>query len=290
MHISHDHGAHSSDDPRYTDTWYWSGVDPQSGCVVWAHLSWLPAKGRGQHVVATISPDGVRRERAETTEPLTSSLLSVEIVEPWQSARLTSTSMSIDIQWKAFHDAVNFGELWQVDDAMKLRHFQSGGRAKGSVAGLPFSGSGIRSRSFGPRNQRRFVKHWAIGMVALDRDAMLNVNALWAETLPSAAPPGTVFAAFSDGGKQAVYTQDIVCMRRRDGAPAELRLPNGTVVALDISQSLGETRFILDPNSAPSSDFSDEPAYAIRDIYVTASSPTLGRLVGWYEEGTLWVN
>jgi hypothetical protein len=232
----------------------------------------------------------VRRERVDTSEPFRSSLLAVEILEPWRTARLTSASLGVELQWTAFHDAVSLGELLHVDDSMKLRHFQSGGRALGTVAGRPFAGSGIRSRSFGPRNVRRFGRHWAVGMIGLDRDVMLNVNVMWADALAAPAPPGTVFATFWDGSTASVYAKDVVCMRRRDGTPAELRLPEGTVVALDLSHTLGVTQFILDPNSTPASDLTAESVYSIRNTYLTASSPTLGRLVGWYEEGVLWVN
>ena len=65
----HDHGPHRSDDPRYTETWYWNLVDPETRCVVTLHCSWLPALGRGQHTMGVLTPQGTRRERVDTTSP-----------------------------------------------------------------------------------------------------------------------------------------------------------------------------------------------------------------------------
>ena len=84
----HDHGPHRSDDPRYTETWYWNLVDPETRCVVTLHCSWLPALGRGQHTMGVLTPQGTRRERVDTTSPLSSEVASVDIVEPWARARL----------------------------------------------------------------------------------------------------------------------------------------------------------------------------------------------------------
>ena len=70
----------------------------------------------------------------------------------------------------------------------------------------------------------------------------------------------------------------------------EVHLPDQNVVALNISRNFGESLFIMDPNSAPSSDFTTEPVYTARITYHSAHSPTLGPLVGWYGEGVLWTN
>jgi len=287
--ITHDSGPHTSSDPTFTETWYWNTIDPKSGSVVWAHLSWLPAQRRGQHLVAVVSPAGVQRERVETKEPLKSELLEVDIVTPWHAAHIRSKVLDIDVRWEAFHDAVDFGELLHVDKTLALKHYESGGRAEGTIRGVRFSAPGWRDRSFGPRNVRRFGHHWAIGMIGVERDVMLTASVMWPDQQQAAAPP-VVYGCVYDQGRQAVYNTGITSIRNRDGSPAQFRMPDQTSIALDISKSIGETRFILDPNSAPATDLTEDPVYALRDIYLQASSPTLGPLVGWYEEGVRWTN
>ena len=65
---------------------------------------------------------------------------------------------------------------------------------------------------------------------------------------------------------------------------------DGIEVQLDPTTTFGQTYFLLDPNSVPATDDSTDDVYELRDMYLEAFSPQLGRLAGWYEEGTLWVN
>jgi hypothetical protein len=287
---AHDHGPHPSDDPAWTETWYWNGLDPKGGRVVWAHLSWLPAQHRGQHLVAKVGPGGVQRHRVDTTEPLTSDLLTVEIVEPWRRAHLRCEELGIDLDWSARHDAIDFGDLLEVGSELKLAHYEGSGQARGTVDGDEFTGLGFRDRSFGPRNIRQFGRHWAIGMIGVDRHSFVTVNVMWPSTLAFTASPTVTLGCLWHDGEQKVYDADIVASRRRDASPASIRFPDGLTIDLDVDDRFGETLFVLDPNSAPSGDVTLEPAYELRDTYLTAVSPQLGRLVGWYEEGILWVN
>ena len=89
MTKSHDTGPHDSTDPTYTDTWYWNTIDVDTGIVVWSHISWRPAVGSGQHLVALVHPTGVQRLRADVTDPFHSDLLDIEIVDPWNVSRVS---------------------------------------------------------------------------------------------------------------------------------------------------------------------------------------------------------
>jgi hypothetical protein len=286
---THDHGSHVSYDPSWTETWYWNAMDPEGRRVVWAHVSWLPAQGRGQHVVATVGPEGVRRSRADTNQPLKSDLLTVDIVEPWRCAHLECLELNVDIEWSTDQDAIDFGHLLHVGESL-LDHYESSGSARGAVNGTDFDGLGFRDRSFGPRNVRRFGRHWAIGMIGIDEESFLTANVLWPDALTFDAPPGVTVGCLWRDNQPRVYDKGVIALRRRDASPASIRFPDGLTVDLNIADRFGETLFVLDPNSAPTGEVTDEPAYQLRDSYLTASSPQLGRLVGWYEEGTLWVN
>ena len=288
MDESHDHGPHSSDDPRYTETWFWNAIDPVSGRAIWVHVSWLPAQKRGQHVLAVVSPKGVYRERVDTSEPLRSSLLNVEIVSPWEEMRLRSPGQGVDLSWRAFTEAVDFGELIHMGGDMTLKHYEGAGRARGTVQGDSFTGSGFRDRSFGPRNLRRFGRHWAVTMIGQERDVMVNVTSMWAGDLPHNAPPGLLFAFKWEEGKSTIARTGIVPKRRRDASLGEVQLADGTVIEVDVAKAFGQTRFILDPNSAPKDDLTTEPAYSLLNTFLPASSPTLGPLVGWLEDGVVW--
>ena len=82
----------------------------------------------------------------------------------------------------------------------------------------------------------------------------------------------------------------MIVKRRRDATPAVFAFPDGIEVHLDPTTTFGQTYFLLDPNSVPATDDSTDDVYELRDMYLEASSPQLGRLAGWYEEGMLWVN
>jgi hypothetical protein len=127
-------------------------------------------------------------------------------------------------------------------------------------------------------------------MIGVDRQSFLTVNVIWSHDLTFTAPPSLTMGCLWHDGEQKVYDADIVVSRRRDASPATIRFPDGLTVDLDVDDRFGETLFVLDPNSAPSGDVTLEPAYELRDTYLTAASPQLGRLVGWYEEGILWLN
>ena len=186
--------------------------------------------------------------------------------------------------------AIDFGHLLKLGSELTLAHYEGSGTARGTVDGVEFTGLGFRDRSFGPRNIRQFGRHWAIGMIGVDGASFLTVNVMWANALTFTAPPSVTMGCLWHDGQKNVYDAGIVALRRRDASPASIRFPDGLTVNLDVVDRFGETLFVLDPNSAPSGDVTLEPAYELRDTYLTAVSPQLGQLVGWYEEGILWVN
>ena len=155
MTKSHDTGPHDSTDPTYTDTWYWNAIDVDTGIVVWAHISWRPAVGSGQHLVALVHPTGVQRLRADVTDPFHSDLLDIEIVDPWNVSRVSCPPLGWEMEWHAFHPEIDFGALLHTGDGISLDHYEGGGRAHGTVWGDPFAGHGFRDRSFGPAQHPR---------------------------------------------------------------------------------------------------------------------------------------
>jgi len=287
---SHDHAPHESDDPTYTDTWYWNAIDVDTRTVVWSHVSWRPAFGSGQHLVALVHPTGVQRLRADTDDPFHSDLLDVEVREPWAAARVRCEPLGWEIEWRAFHPEIDLGALLHVDDSVQLDHYEGGGRATGVVAGDAFHGHGFHDRSFGPRNIRGFGRHSAIGMIGIDTDSFLMVNLMSTKDRRFGDPPDVVLGCSWHDGAPRVYDADVLVRRRRDATPAAFEFPDGIQIALDPTQTFGQTYFLLDPNSVPATDDSTDDVYELRDMYLEASSPQFGRLAGWYEEGMLWVN
>jgi hypothetical protein len=285
----HDHGPHQSEDPRYTETWYWNLVDPETRCVFTLHCSWLPALGRGQHTMGVLTPQGTRRERVDTTSPLSSEVATVDIVEPWARARIRSTVMDVDIEWNAFHPAVDFGAVLHMSPEIQLDHFEGGGRGHGRIMRRQVSGSGFRDRSFGPRNMRGWGRHWAICVEGLDADVFLAFNSVCpADSTYVDAPNHFVGCIWKDGAPR-LYQQTAVMYRHRDGSPMRAALPDGIDISLDLRQSFGDQRHIFDPNSGPRTDETTEPVYGTRDYYLVMHSPQLGPLIGFFEEGALWV-
>jgi hypothetical protein len=290
MTQSCDDTPNTSDDPTWTDTWYWNTIDVDTQTVVWAHVSWLPAFGRGQHVVASVGPKGVRRLRADVDDPFRSELLEISIEEPWTAARLVCGALEWDLSWRAFHPEIDFGNLLHAGEEVQLSHYEGGGRGVGTVSGRTFSGPGFRDRSFGPRNLRNFGRHCMIGMIGIDRDTFLTVNIMTTKECQLGDPPNVVLGCSWTDGAATVYDSNVIVKRRRDATPAVFTFPDGIEVCLDPMESFGQTYFVLDPNSVPTTDDSTDPVYELRDMYLAASSPQLGRLAGWYEEGALWIN
>lgn len=290
MTKSHDQAPHESDDPTYTDTWYWNAIDVERGIVVWAHVSWRPAVGSGQHLVALVHPRGVQRLRADVTDPFRSELLTVEVVEPWMASRVSCAPLGWSMEWRAFHPEIDFGALLHTGEGVHLDHYEGGGRAGGTVDGETFAGPGFRDRSFGPRNVRGFGRHSTIGMIGIDTDTFVTVNLMSTKERRFSEPPDVVLGCSWRDGAPRVYDGGVTVRRRRDATPAVFELPDGIDVHLDPTTSFGQTYFLLDPNSVPATDDSTEPVYELRDMYLEAASPQLGRLAGWYEEGALWVN
>ena len=66
--------------------------------------------------------------------------------------------------------------------------------------------------------------------------------------------------------------------------------PDDVEIVLDFDTKIGETWFIFDPTSRPAADDTFEPCYQLRDQYLQAHSPQLGRLIGFWEEGSRWNN
>ena len=290
MTKSHDTGPHGSDDPTYTDTWYWNAIDVDTATVVWSHISWRPAVGSGQHLVALVHPSGVRRLRADVTDPFHSALLDIEVVEPWNVSRVRCAPLEWEMEWHAFHPEIDFGALLHTGDGISLDHYEGGGRARGTVRGEAFAGHGFRDRSFGPRNIRGFGRHSTIGMIGIDTDTFITVNLMSTKEQRFSEPPGVVLGCSYRDGAASVYDAGVIVKRRRDATPAVFAFPDGIEVHLDPTTTFGQTYFLLDPNSVPATDDSTDDVYELRDMYLEASSPQLGRLAGWYEEGMLWVN
>lgn len=290
MSKSHDHAPHESDDPTFTDTWYWNSIDVDTGIVVWAHVSWRPKFGTGQHLVALVHPNGVQRLRADIDDPFHSDLLDIEVLEPWAAARVHCERLGWEMEWHALHPEIDLGTFLHVDDSVQLDHYEGGGRANGIVGGDAFEGRGFHDRSFGPRNIRGFGRHCAIGMIGVDTDTFLMVNLMSTNERRFRDPPDVVMGCSWRDGVARVYDADVVVRRRRDATPTRFAFPDGIEIHLDPTRAFGQTYFLLDPNSVPKSDDSAEDVYELRDMYLEASSPQLGRLAGWYEEGTLWVN
>jgi hypothetical protein len=286
----HDHGPHESNDPTYTETWYWQSIDADSRTVYWIHCSWLPAQGRGQHTAAVITPEGTRRERYDTTEPFHSPVAEIEIVEPWTHVRLRSEMFGVDLDWRAFHPVIDFGDLLHFNHVSSLDHFEGGGRGQGTVAGRPHRGGGFRDRSFGPRNMRTMGKAWAFCAVGLDDDIFLAYNALWTMDRPFDSKPNHTLGCRWRAGETTIYTNQVLVSRRIDAQPMRLLFPDDVEIVLDFDTKIGETWFIFDPSSRPSADDTFDPCYQLRDQYLQAHSPQLGRLIGFWEEGSLWNN
>jgi hypothetical protein len=285
----HDHGPHQSDDPTYTETWYWNLVDPDARCVATLHCSWLPALGRGQHTMGVLTPQGARRERVDTTSPLVSELAEVDILEPWDKARVRSTILDVDIEWTAFHPAIDFGTVLHLSSDIRLDHFEGGGRGAGWVGGRPVTGSGFRDRSFGPRNMRGWGRHWALCVEGLDSDVFLAFISVCTSDLTYEDRPNRFVGCVWRDGSPSLYQDAATMLRHRDGSPMTAVFPDGIEVSLDLRRSFGDQRHIFDPNSGPATDRSAEPVYATRDFYLVMDSPQLGRLVGFFEDGALWI-
>jgi hypothetical protein len=286
----HDHGPHASDDPRYTETWYWQSIDPDSRTVYWIHCSWLPALQRGQHTTAVITPDGTRRERVDTTEPFRSPVAEIEILEPWNRVHLRSDVLGVDLEWEAFHPVIDFGRMLHFNEVSSLDHYEGGGRGRGTIGGRAHRGSGFRDRSFGPRNMRTMGRAWALVMLGLDEDVFLAYNALWTLETNFLDKPNHLLGCLWRDGETTMYSDQVLISRRIDAAPMRAILPDGIEIHLDLERKIGETWFIFDPNSRPAADDTFEPCYQLRDQYVSAHSPQLGRLIGFWEEGVLWNN
>jgi hypothetical protein len=286
----HDHGPHSSDDPTYTETWYWQSIDTESRTVYWIHCTWLPAQGRGQHTIALITPEGTRRQRYDTTEVFKSPGATIEIVEPWKKVHLTSALFDVDLQWEAFHPVIDFGTLLHFNETASLDHYEGGGRGRGIVGGRSHRGGGFRDRSFGPRNMRTMGKGWAFCAVGLDEDIFLAYNAMWTMDHPINSSPDRLLGCLWRNGETSIYTEQVMVARELDAHPMRLVFPDGIEILPDFGSKIGETWFIFDPNSRPATDGTFEPCYQLRDQYLQAGSPQLGRLVGFWEEGALWTN
>ena len=281
---------HESDDPSFVETWFFNAIDVAQKIVVWVHCAWLPARGKGTHqIVAAV--DGVPRQlRVVTDDALSSPLLTLTI-DPWHSLRVRCPQLDVDVEWNAVMDVVDFGKRMAFDRAhTRQDHYQAGGEATGTVGGRTLKGRGWRNRSVGPRNVRLLGRHWCITMVGVDEPTLATATLMTPRTDIFTAPPSSAFAATVGRGVRNVWDDAVIVARRADATPASFRFPDGTMLSTQLDDAVASTRWIPDLTSAPSTDPTTEAVYSTRDWFLPATSSQFGPMVGFYEEGQLFVN
>ena len=281
---------HSSDDPQFVETWFFNAIDLANRTVVWVHCSWLPARQMGAHQIV-VSVDGkTTQRRVVSTSPLKSGLLELQ-VDPWTRMRLVCPDPEVDITWSAIMDVLDFGARMAFD-AGRIRqdHYQCAGEARGTVTGGSFAGRGWRDRSVGPRNTRRLGKHHCLSVIGATDPVLVTLTALHAPDKPCDAAADSTFSASVIAGRTSISDSPVAVSRRLNATPYAFHFPDDLKVEVDLDNAVAWTIWITDPTSEASSYPTTEPVYCIRDWYLPAYSPTLGDLVGFYEEGQLFTN
>ena len=282
---------HSSDDPAYCETWAYSLTDPAARTTLLVHVSWLPARGEGNHLVTLQrAGEAARSLRVETREPMSSDLLELE-VDPWKSARVRCPALDLDLDFPAFTPPVDFGELFDLGDDMHQSHVQAGVRATGRLEGVEIVGvPGFRDRSWGPRDLRRMGRLVALLMTGVERDLFVTVNSMTHCDRAFSAGPDTSLGCCVVDGEIEVFDRPPVVLRNRDGSPARFEFPQGTVVDLDLETAFCESRFLSDRGSAPDAFPSADPVLMIRMWALAAQARGLGEVAGSYQEGFLFTH
>jgi hypothetical protein len=282
---------HRSDDPSYCETWAYLFTDLDRRSTLLVHASWLPAQNVGNHLI-TLQRDGHApiSMRVESREPLRSSLLEIN-VDPWKSARVRCSELSLDLHFEAFTPPIDFGERFDLGDDMRQRHVQAGVRASGQIGnerceGLP----GFRDRSWGPRDMRNMGRLVALLMTGVDEDLFITVNSMSHRDRPFSAGPDTSLGCFAIGDRVEVFGEPPIVLRNQDGTPATFEFASGLSVDLDLTKSFQEGRFLADRTSAPSGFPTADPILQIRMWALEAQARGIGRLAGSYQEGELFTN
>ena len=282
---------HESDDPRYCETWAFSFADVDSRSAALIHASWLPAQGVGNHLVSVVSPGFTEDRRVETRDPLRSELMTLEL-EPWKSGQVRAPGMDVALDFEAFTEAVDFGDLFSLGEGMAQAHAQAGVRCAGRIAGQTVSGPGFRDRSWGPRDLRHIGRLTALALSGRDADHFLTVNSLTSHERAIRSEADTTLGCGVIDGRESVWSDPIRVWRNADATPAAFELPIPTEpeplrIELDLAQAFSFQRFLADQGSAPGGFPSAEPILAIRTWSLGTEHPRLGRLAGWYQEGML---
>ena len=281
---------HASDDPAYCETWAYSFTDPERRATALVHASWLPGRGVGNHLVHLHADGRSEVRRVETRDPLHSSLLSLEL-EPWREARVRCKELDLELHFEAFTPPIDFGELFQLGDAMHQRHVQAGVRASGSIGGASLSRApGWRDRSWGPRNLRRIGRLVALFMSGCERDLFFSVNTITGCERPFSAAPDTSLGCSAIDGEVRVFSQPPSVLRNQDGTPACIELPGGSKLDLDLSRAFCEDRFLADRGSAAESFPTAEPLLVFRFWSLAAHARGLGPVAGSYQEAVLFTH
>lgn len=282
---------HTSSDPSYCETWAYLLTEIETRTTLLVHASWLSARGVGNHLV-TLQRAGhpPKSLRVESTEPLRSSLFEIE-VEPWQSAHVVCRALDLDLEFRAFTPAIDFGDLFDVGDGMQQRHVQAGVRASGRIGShVVDAAPGFRDRSWGPRDMRQMGRLVALLMTGIDRDLFMTANAMTRYDRPFSEGPTTALGCCVVDGKVEIFDVAPIVLRNQDGSPACFRFPNDVQIDLDLDAAFQESRFLADRTSAPEAFPTADPVLMIRLWALAAEARGLGRLAGSYQEGFLFTN
>lgn len=282
---------HASDDPDYCETWAYNLTDLEARATLLVHASWLPARGVGNHLVSLQrAGEAPQSLRVESREPLRSELLELE-VDPWKWARVRCPALDLDLEFPAFTPPIDFGELFDLGDAMHQSHVQAGVRASGRLGAQEIRGApGFRDRSWGPRDLRRMGRLVALFMTGVERDLFISVNSITQRDQAFSAGPDTSLGCCVIDGEVEVFDRPPVVLRNRDASPACFEFPQGTRVDLDLDEAFCEGRFLADRTSAPDAFPSADPVLMIRLWALAAEARGLGRVAGSYQEGFLFTN
>jgi hypothetical protein len=188
-------------------------------------------------------------------------------------------------------EAVDFGRRMAFDHAdVKQDHFQAGGDVVGTVGARTLKGRGWRNRSIGPRNVRLLGRHWCITVVGVDEPTLATATLMTPRSESFTASPSVAFCATVGMGTTEVSDQPVIVSRCADARPASFLFPNGMTLECRFAEAVANTCWIPDLTSAPSTDPTTEPVYSTRDWFLPVNSSLFGEMVGFYEEGQLFVN
>jgi len=282
-----DESPHASDDPAYCETWAYTLTDVERRASLLVHASWLPGRGVGNHLVHAHRDGRSVVRRAETRVPFRSELFSLE-VDPWRAARVRCPELELDLAWQAFTPPIDFGQLFDLGDALHQRHVQAGVRASGKILGASLERApGFRDRSWGPRDLRRMGRIVALLMTGTERDLFVTVNTMTGCDRPFSAGPDASLGCSAVDGEVRVFSEPPRVLRNRDGTPACFELPGGVAIDLDLSGAFCEERFLADRGSAAAAFPTADPVLAFRFWSLAAQARGLGRMAGTYQEGVL---